>query len=249
MGRRFVIVNADDLNHAEAINQAIGDLLARGVVRSASVIVNRDVLNSTVDVMRAFPEASFGLHFNLTRYGPLAPRAEVSTLFAFPDRASERELLLRASDLPPSEVERELVAQYDAFCTICGRKPSHIDSHHYIHSIPSLFRVVERFCAALRLPLRRPFNPYGVPYTRRVDPAIPVADRLLVALRGEPPSWDRWDHSLRAVRPGWTEFVVHATTETGHDNEWKVLKSESCDRAYEAHGVTFASYRELRNAH
>ena len=254
----MVIVNADDLNHDESINQAIRRLLGSGVVRSVSMIVNRKVLPSTVSILKEFSDVSFGLHFNLSRYCPLAQRRDVTSLIApngqFPAYVDGRAVLLRAPQFRQSDVEIELKAQYAAFLSIRGSAPSHIDSHHYVHSVPEVFAALQKFCLSIQLPLRRPVNPYGIRYAKRIDPRLLMTDEVLLALRGGKPTWRRWNTALNAVGGGVTEVVVHVRLpntsrndrDLARETELSVLVSESPERALEQYGIQFVNYEDIR---
>ena len=126
-----VIVNADDLGHAQGINRGIEACYRQGILTSASLMVNRPATPQGVGVARSNSGLSVGLHVNVTDEDP------------------------EAVDLDDTAwVERELHAQYDAFLNLMGRPPTHLDSHHHIHWNSSLTDLFRRFAAGKDLPLR-----------------------------------------------------------------------------------------------
>ena len=77
---KYLIINADDLNHSETINDSIQIGIDVGIISSASVIVNRKVLKSTWGIIKKNPQLSMGLHFNLSRYKPVISPYKVPSL-------------------------------------------------------------------------------------------------------------------------------------------------------------------------
>ncbi len=138
------IVNADDLGISEAVNEAIFGLMDRGLVTSASIIVNGPAFEDAVERSAAFPQASFGIHLNTSEFRPLT--AGPARVGLVDDTGSFSSKVGRRRLLGPSAVERiagEWEAQigrgHEAGLTI-----SHVDSHRLDHLNPSLLPALWR---------------------------------------------------------------------------------------------------------
>lgn len=128
---RFVIVNADDLGLSAEIDRGILEAHDRGIVTSASLLVDAPDAEAAVREARRRPRLGLGVHV------------------AFDSRGK---WLVDMQDL--DMVQRELERQIDLFTRLTGGPPDHIDSHHHAHR---LFNVAYLFTEAgrrLKAPVR-----------------------------------------------------------------------------------------------
>ena len=139
-----LIINADDLGYSRAVNDAIFDLMEKGLVTSASLLANSPAVEEACKRIPSFPNCSFGVHLNVTEFRPLKDSPELAAL---QDESGEfvRGRIRRFS------VEKSLGrAIFDEYCLqieklySLGVDVSHIDSHHYVHSNPGMFGVLKR---------------------------------------------------------------------------------------------------------
>ena len=106
---RFLIVNADDFGMSNGVNRGIIETHERGIVTSASLLVNGAAAEAAARLAHEHPALSVGLHADLSgsRFG------------GAPDTLSA--------------VAEELDRQFETFRRLMGRLPTHIDSHHHVH--------------------------------------------------------------------------------------------------------------------
>src|SRR5215472_2635647 len=113
--KRLLIVHADDLGIAHAVNAAFIDGVATGLITSGSVIVPGRSLEEIAGFARAHPEADIGLHLTLTSDSAKEPWAPVSSLSRVPSLIDGRGNLLpqwtSETRANPREVEIEMRAQ------------------------------------------------------------------------------------------------------------------------------------------
>ena len=107
---RYLIVNADDFGYGGGINRGIAEGHDRGIVTSATLMVNGRATDEAVRMARDRPRLSVGLHVNFTN--------EAQRLVEFDD---------------PLTCRGELRRQFDLFCEKMGRLPTHLDSHQHVH--------------------------------------------------------------------------------------------------------------------
>ena len=130
-GKKFVVFNADDLGYSLGIDRGIAEAHERGVVSSATMIVNAPTSPDGARVAREHPALSVGLHVNFTN--------EAQRLVDLDDEKACR---------------RELWDQYRRFTDLLGRKPTHLDSHQHVHRHPMRRPLFEELADLEGLPLR-----------------------------------------------------------------------------------------------
>jgi predicted glycoside hydrolase/deacetylase ChbG (UPF0249 family) len=119
-----LIVNGDDFGATRGINLGVIEANAKGILTSASLMVDRSASEDAARLGARLPTLSMGLHVVLP-----APAA-----------AAQAE----------AEVERQL----ERFIELSGQKPTHIDSHHHVHRDPRLLPAFLAVAECHRLPLR-----------------------------------------------------------------------------------------------
>jgi len=129
---KYLIINGDDFGASHGINRGILEARRRGVLTSASLIINMPGSEEAAFLGRDLPDLSIGLHVNFTNEG-----GEPVVDLADSDRCGA-----------------ELRSQFRRFQELMGRLPTHLDSHHNVHRDP---RLLPRFLDLARrhgLPLR-----------------------------------------------------------------------------------------------
>lgn len=135
-----IIINTDDFGISEGANKAIAELHKKGVISSATLLVDMPQTKAAADLAKR-DKIPVGLHFNLTLEHP-----------HFKNRGDfERQLL--TGQVKKSYVLSELERQYKKMLDF-GLTPTHLDSHQHIHNWPQLFPLFARFARAKKIPLR-----------------------------------------------------------------------------------------------
>lgn len=140
---QHLIVNADDLGSNRIVNEATLDLIAAGVVTSATIMGNGPDVKYLAARLARYPKASFGVHLNITEFLPLTEKSsDLRPLYGEEGQFVKRPAAIR---LKP----RMLQAIYEEFCAQIrivaglGVSPTHLDSHHHIHTLPAIFPVIK----------------------------------------------------------------------------------------------------------
>jgi predicted glycoside hydrolase/deacetylase ChbG (UPF0249 family) len=129
--QRVVIFNADDFGMSEEIDRGILEAHDRGVVTSASLMVDEAHTAAAVEQARQRPALSLGIHV------------------AFDHRGRR---FVNDQDL--KAVRREVGRQLDTFVRLTGRPPTHIDSHHHVHRVFNVAHVFLEAADRSGVPLR-----------------------------------------------------------------------------------------------
>jgi predicted glycoside hydrolase/deacetylase ChbG (UPF0249 family) len=220
--QRQVIVNADDLGKSGEIDRGIFEAHDRGIVTSASLLVDGPDAAAAVGLAKQRPDLSLGLHV------------------AFDDRGR---WFINVQD--SRVVRRELDRQLEAFVRLTGEPPSHLDSHHHAHRF---FNVAHHFLEAgarHRVPVRG-FSEvffvgrfWGQPEFGRTDMTKISAESLLALLRSLGPGV-----SEVSCHPGYLESRADAQYNREREVELRSLCDAKIKAAIAEEGIRLISFRE-----
>jgi chitin disaccharide deacetylase len=179
---RFLIVNADDFGQNPGVNRGIIEAHERGIVTSASLMVNWPAAAEAASLARAHPRLSIGLHVDLCEQAYKEDRwVVVYARVPLEDRAA---------------VEDEVARQLATFRRLLGRAPTHIDSHQHVHREEPVRSILAGIAEKLNVPLRQ-YSPtvnycgsfYG--QDRKGQPLLEAiaVEGLLETLAGLPPGF------------------------------------------------------------
>jgi chitin disaccharide deacetylase len=143
---KLLIVNADDFGLSHGINAGIIDGFEKGVLTSASIMVNAPAFEEAVKLARAHEGLGIGVHLNVLRGRAVLPPIEISSLvdsagqFLRSPIALCRDIFWKRVDLDhlSSEFSAQIERAFEA-----GLHLTHVNSEKHIHMYPPIFsRVV-----------------------------------------------------------------------------------------------------------
>ena len=146
-----LLINADDFGLSEGVTYGIYDTMKRGVVTSTTMIVNAKASSLAGEIVKRDKTISVGLHLNLGLGRPLttAGSLTINGVFVKPKISNIHE------DFKDEDLDEEFDAQYEAFCSLTGKEPTHLDSHLYTHQIyDNVRRATIRLADKHKLPVR-----------------------------------------------------------------------------------------------
>lgn len=170
---RRLIVAADDFGMSAGVNAGIIRAHRDGILTDASLMVNGLAFADAVELARAHPTLSVGLHLMLVQGRCAAPPASIPLLADRDGMFGNAPIWsgVRFFFTPGlrAQLRREVSAQLDKFAAT-GLPLSHVDGHLTIHMHPAvidiLLDVADRYgIRAVRLP-REPLAP-ALRYDRR----------------------------------------------------------------------------------
>ncbi|MET4695526.1 chitin disaccharide deacetylase [Endozoicomonas lisbonensis] len=146
-----LIINADDFGLSPGVNHGIVDAFKLGVVRSTTMMVGMPGEAHGVELAKANPQLSVGIHLRLTAGKPLCDNLETLTDSSglFLDQLS----FYDSDNLCPKEIEQEFRAQIEHFLKL-GLTPTHLDSHHHCYGHPIAQPVIIKLSREYDLPHR-----------------------------------------------------------------------------------------------
>lgn len=249
-GDKKLILHADDFGMSHSVNAAIGELLEKGKISSASVMMPCPWVPEVVAWAKKNPKADLGLHLTLTsewktlRWGPVAPSDKVEGLLD-PDGYLWPDVRSAAMNATAQEVETELRAQIEKAKQM-GLRFTHLDTHMgTLYARPDFFEVYRKLGAEYGVPIMLPKPAEGM---ERSAPLATIEylqgnqqrfhaegvfqlDRLITdgapgqrTLDGRRQAYYQ---TLRSLTPGITMMILHPGF---LDAELKAATSRAADR-------------------
>ncbi|WP_400244205.1 chitin disaccharide deacetylase [Niallia sp. JL1B1071] len=147
-----VIINADDFGLSRGVNYGIIDAHLKGIVTSATMMMNAKATKHAVSLAKDTPSLKVGVHLVLTWGRPLLE--DVPSLV---DEAGnfKKQIFVYGNPFSISldDLEREWTAQMEK-CLDADLTPSHLDSHHHVHGIKEFYPVIKKLSEKYGLPVR-----------------------------------------------------------------------------------------------
>jgi hopanoid biosynthesis associated protein HpnK len=142
---KLLIVNADDFGLSAGINAGIIEGFEKGILTSASIMVNAPAFEEAAELAHAHERLGIGVHLNVLRGRAVLPPAEVPSLV---DRAGRflrtpislcLDVLRKRVDLDQlsSEFSAQIERAFEA-----GLRPTHLNSEKHVHMYPPIFALV-----------------------------------------------------------------------------------------------------------
>jgi chitin disaccharide deacetylase len=268
----YLIVNGDDLGLRSAVNAGIMQAGCHGILRSASIMANGAGFKQACRQIESAPHLAIGLHVTLTHGQPVMPAREVASLVDQNGHFWNKwPFLLRGQLglLQARHMAAEVQAQFERVRQM-GIELSHVDSHHHVHLLPHVGRVVHELAARYRLTGPRSFIAVERPrsYKARFMLAmwhqlgkrlpLPVVDKPEIRFAGAELYWARDKRYclmeyVEQLSSGFHELMCHpALVAEGTDAalQNRVAECEAlCDirirEVIEHRRIQLISYREL----
>jgi len=188
IGKRYLIVNADDFGMSPGVNRGIIKTHECGITTSASLMVRRSAAAEAASYGRRQSRFSLGIHVDLGEweYGagkwlPIYQRVDIDDATA---------------------VAEEVTSQLKVFLKLVGRYPTHLDSHQHVHRREPVRSILLQLANKLKIPLRS-FSPkvqYCGKFYGQTTEGIPIPGVLsefsLLTI-------------LKSLPPGYTELSCH----------------------------------------
>lgn len=155
---KIVVINADDLGFSKGTNSGIEKAHRYGLLTSASIMPTGPAYVESLRLVKRNPRLGIGVHLSLTLGRSLLSKESIPDLV---DRqgyfyANSVFLLLKTIFKPSvrRQIHRELDAQVKKVLRD-GIKVDHLDSQYHVHSMPTIFPIVESIA-----------KQYGIPFVR-----------------------------------------------------------------------------------
>jgi len=162
-----LIVTADDFGRSLAVNEAVEEAHATGILTAASLMVGADAASDAVDRAKRHPGWGVGLHLVIVCGKSVLPPTEIPGLVdakgAFDTnlvRAGFRYFFLPKVR---RQLAREIRAQFEAF-RASGLELDHVNAHNHLHLHPTVLGLILSIGREYGLrAVRVPDEPMSVP--------------------------------------------------------------------------------------
>ena len=152
----MVIINADDFGMSSTVNRAILSSVEQGLVTSTSIMANMPGFEEAAGLVREHNEfrGRVGVHLNLTEGRPLSQPILGCQLFCGPDGSFyfKRERPLFRLETPTKAAAYQELRMQLQKVVEAGIIPTHLDSHHHIHTEWAVVPLVRRLAREFRIP-------------------------------------------------------------------------------------------------
>ncbi|MCW5963318.1 MAG: polysaccharide deacetylase family protein [Bryobacterales bacterium] len=227
-----LILHADDYGMSHSVNVATQELLEKGAISSASIMMPCPWVPEAVNWLKSRQKLDIGLHFTLTsewktlRWGPVAPREQVKGLLD-PDGYLWPDVRSVAMNATAAEVETELRAQI-ALAQRMGLRFTHFDTHMgTVYARPDFFEVYLKLGQEFGIPVMLPkpyegmersapaatINYLNSQQTRFASEGVFLLDALIPDGAPGQRSLDgrrkAYHETLRKLQPGITQMILH----------------------------------------
>jgi len=164
-GRKRLIVSGDDFGLSPGTNFGIIKAHRDGILTNASLMVNGSAFAEAVELARATPGLSVGLHLVLVQGRATSAPSDIPDLVdgagMFPNSAPAAGFRYFFVPRLRPQIEREIGAQLEKYLST-GLPLSHVDGHLNIHMHPSVLAILLKLASrygirAMRLP-REPWR-------------------------------------------------------------------------------------------
>lgn len=140
---RKIIINADDFGLSNSINKGIMESVLKGVVTSASLMVNMSGFENALNIIKQSPSLDVGLHINLIRGNPISSAYRIESLTrkgSFFGNVFNFFIKLYQKKINLNEVELECREQIEKALR-AGVNITHLDSEKHIHMLQPLLDI------------------------------------------------------------------------------------------------------------
>lgn len=144
------IFNADDFGFSEKVNEGIVECFLNGVVTDSSVIMTMPATEHAISLIKKH-KLNAGVHLDLTE-GKHLSKVKNNSIINNDRFFGVGTIILKAflKRLNKEDIEEEFSEQIERFKRR-GIRPTHVDTHQYVHMIPIIFDAVAEVAKKYRI--------------------------------------------------------------------------------------------------
>jgi hypothetical protein len=144
-----VIINADDFGFSESVNLGIIEGHKNGIVTSTTIMVNMPAVEHALNLLKQNSSLGLGIHISLTVGKPIS--SNVNTLIKETGEFYGIAEIQNFANL--EDVYKEAKAQIEKLI-FNGIYPTHLDSHHHVHTLKNFRYTFFELAKEYNLPIR-----------------------------------------------------------------------------------------------
>jgi predicted glycoside hydrolase/deacetylase ChbG (UPF0249 family) len=270
---KLLIIHADDLGVSHSENKASIEVMEKGSVNSASIMVPCPWFPEIAAYAKIHPEADLGLHLTLTsewkvyKWRPVTSSDQVPSLMDAQGYLNETTgAFIKAAKV--SEVEKELRSQIDRAIQF-GIDPTHFDAHMGAAiSTGEFLQVLVKLGREYKVPVHvsKDFSRIlNIDLSKFVTSKDVVVDRTIIA---SAPDYKNgmenfYTEKIKSLEPGLNVILLHAAYDndemqavtigyTDYGSAWRqqdvnFFTSEKCKKLLSDQKIKLVTWREIRD--
>ncbi|WP_312470374.1 chitin disaccharide deacetylase [Neobacillus sp.] len=145
-----LVINADDFGYSKGVNLGIIEAFNFGVVTSTTMMTNMPGAEHAAALAKDNPGLGVGIHLVVDCGTPV--NNDVPSLIDEKGSFHNVEGLVQIAEVV--DIEKEFTSQIEKFLSF-GLNPTHIDSHHHVHSHERIYPIMEKIAQKYQLPIRK----------------------------------------------------------------------------------------------
>lgn len=165
-----IIINADDLGLSHEVNSAISAALSQKCITSSTILANTDLWNEVHQIVDNNPQASFGVHLNLTQ-GKALTDSKVLKQYGIVDEKNIFTKTIRNHKNFTQVLQNAIFEEWDAQVNLVKNVEnipvSHLDGHHHCHTYIGLETVLAQVLQ--KHDIKKVRNCYHTPHVKYVE--------------------------------------------------------------------------------
>lgn len=249
-----LIINGDDFGLSHGCNLAIIDSYTKGIMTSASLMVNMPDTEEAVRMWKKNSALSLGIHLNVTVGMPILEH--LNTITQLNGAFNKRILIADQSEINEEELKKECEAQINRFIQLTGKIPDHINSHHGIEAVPGGEKVLQDLAVKYKVPIRELTHiskkekiyyrtNYEIPHKCCLYPKIQNVDELILNFSKESIESNRTYELLG--HPGYVDFglLKKSSLTIGRCIDANLFNNEVIKLWVKQNHIQLISYKEL----
>lgn len=231
-----IILHADDFGYNEDTCQTTIDLFEKGVLKSATIMVNMPASGIAIEYAKKHPEFSFGIHLTyVDGLLPISSPKNITSLINSENRflpsneVRKRALTFR---LKKQDIINESLEQINVLKE-AGVKVSHLDSHGHLHKFPAFLSALNDISRETGITkVRRVQNIFITPHKSGISSVLNLVFGNYISSHFK--STDYFYMPANSMYIHWSESILHkikllpenATLEIGvhpgTDEDWRM---------------------------
>lgn len=174
-----IVINADDFGHSASVNKAISESFAKGLINSTTIMANMPGFDEAIEYIYNYKlNARVGVHLVLSEGDPLTETIKLHGLFFKKSSFSSKERI-KSLFLINKKIERLIYDEFSAQINKVksnGVQITHLDSHHQIHDMFAIMKIMSELLKEHNIPsmrilnnLNRSFNRFKNAYRNMIN--------------------------------------------------------------------------------
>lgn len=159
--KQQITINADDFGYSASVNKAICESFSKGLINSTTIMANMPGFDEAIEFIYNYKlHSKVGVHLVLSEGHPITENLKLQSLFFNKSSISSRNRI-KSLFYINRKMERLIYDEFSAQINKVksnGVKITHIDSHHQIHDMFSIMKIMTELLKEHHIPSMRILN-------------------------------------------------------------------------------------------